>query len=432
MEEKKARVVVVPCPTYREEIVYRAVKCGVALLGGMEKFVKPEEKILVKPNFLSAALPESAVTTHPSVMKAVFRILEEMGCDNVKYGDSPGHGSCQGAAGKLGLDAKEVFGAKLADMSQEVLVPYPEGMTAKEFYFTKEVTEADAIINLCKMKTHALERVTGAVKNLYGLICGYRKAAGHVKYPNASVFARMLVDIHRCVKPRLHIMDGILAMEGNGPGSGDPIPMNVLLFSEDPVALDTVFCYLVYLNPEMVPTNIQGMAMGIGTCLEKEIEMIVPDDVRIGQKPEHNVAQKMEHGAAHKPERNVAQKADAQDMTDGADGNNKQIKGKIISVEELQRMFGAPEFDVDRKGTKKTLLSRYSDIMTRFSRRPVIDKKKCVKCGICVNHCPVPEKALQFKKGKTEPPVYDYKKCIRCYCCQEMCPQSAIHARGLS
>lgn len=397
MEEKKARVVVVPCPTYREEIVYQAVKCGIDLLGGMEKFVKPEEKILVKPNFLSAAAPESAVTTHPSVMKAVFRILQEMGCENVKYGDSPGHGSCQGAAGKLGLDVNDVFGAKLADMSQEVLVSYPEGMTAKEFYFTKEVIEADAIINLCKMKTHALERVTGAVKNLYGLICGYRKAAGHVKYPNASIFARMLADIHRCVKPRLHIMDGIVAMEGNGPGSGDPIPMNVLLFSEDPVALDTVFCHLVYLNPEMVPTNTQGMAMGIGTCLAEEIEIVVPDSPV---------------------------------MSSAKDGNNKQRKGKVVSIEELQRMLGAPEFDVDRKGTKKTFLSRYSDFMTRFSRRPVIDKKKCIKCGICVNHCPVPGKAVQFKKGKAEPPVYDYTKCIRCYCCQEMCPQSAIHARG--
>lgn len=423
MEKKsaKARVVVVPCPTYREEIVYQAVKCGIDLLGGMEKFVKPEEKILVKPNFLSAAAPESAVTTHPSVMKAVFRILQETGCGNIKYGDSPGHGSCQGAASKLGLDENDVFGAKLADMSQEVLVSYPEGMTAKEFYFAKEVTEADAIINLCKMKTHALERVTGAVKNLYGLICGYRKAAGHVKYPNASIFARMLADIHRCVKPRLHIMDGIVAMEGNGPGSGDPIPMNVLLFSEDPVALDTVFCHLVYLNPEMVPTNTQGMAMGIGTCLAEEIEIVVPEDGKIVQES---------NAQAMADEMNSNAETNSCVMPSVKAGNHKQRKGKIVSAEELQRMLGAPEFDVDRKGTKKTFLSRYSDFMTRFSRRPVINKKKCIKCGICVNHCPVPGKAVQFKKGKAEPPVYDYTKCIRCYCCQEMCPQSAIHARG--
>ena len=67
--------------------------------------------------------------------------------------------------------------------------------------------------------------------------------------------------------------------------------------------------------------------------------------------------------------------------------------------------------------------------MTRLARRPVIDTSKCVKCGICVNHCPVPGKAVEFKNGKDNPPVYDYKKCIRCYCCQEMCPKHAISAK---
>ena len=102
------------------------------------------------------------------------------------YGDSPGHGSCKGAAERLGLAPENCYGAQMADMSHEVLTPFPDGMTAKEFHFVREVGETDAIINLCKMKTHSLERVTGAVKNLYGLICGYRKAAGHVKFPNAT------------------------------------------------------------------------------------------------------------------------------------------------------------------------------------------------------------------------------------------------------
>lgn len=382
MSEKKSKVVLVPCVSYEEETVYEAMKRGILALGGLEQFVSAQERILVKPNFLSAAAPERAVTTHPAVIRAMLRILSEHGCSNVTYGDSPGHGSSEGTAAKIGLTAENTYGAKPANMAQEEMVAFPEGAAAKEFYFAKGVTEADAIISLCKMKTHALERITGAVKNVYGLVCGYRKAAGHVKYPNASIFARMLADIHRCVKPRLHIMDGITAMEGNGPGSGDPVAMNVLLFSTDPVALDAVFCHMVYLDPELVPTNTQGEALGIGTYHMDDIQLCLAEP----------------------------------------------SGSSVISVKELQSRFGSAGFDVDRKGTKKTFLLRYSKLMTSLTKRPRIRRDLCVKCGVCVSHCPVPGKALDFRSGKDQPPVYDYKKCIRCYCCQEMCPKHAITA----
>ena len=103
------------------------------------------------------------------------------------------------------------------------------------------------------------------------------KAMGHTQYPNADIFARMLADLNLTVKPRLYIMDGITAMEGNGPTSGDPIPMNVLMFSEDPVALDTVFCHLVYLDPELVPTNVHGEKMGLGTWKSSQIDVVTPE-----------------------------------------------------------------------------------------------------------------------------------------------------------
>ena len=106
-QEKKAKVVLVPCDTYEEETVYRAMKCGMDALGGIREFVNPEEKILVKPNFVLASPPEAAATTHPSVMKGMFRLLQEAGCTQVLYGDSPGHGSCTAAAGKLGMEKEE-------------------------------------------------------------------------------------------------------------------------------------------------------------------------------------------------------------------------------------------------------------------------------------------------------------------------------------
>ncbi len=379
---KKSRVAIIPCDTYDEDTVYECLKKGLREFGGIEEFVSPGEKILVKLNLLSAAQPERAVTTHPSVLKAVLRILSEADCSFVRYGDSPGYGTCESVIKMLGVE-EECFGAKSTSMSEAVHVDFPEGMTCREFDFCKEIVESDAIINVCKMKTHALERITGAVKNVYGFVCGYRKAAGHVKFPNATVFARMLADIHRCTKPRLHIMDGIVAMEGNGPGSGDPVPMNVLIVSRDPVAIDTVFCYLVNLDPEIIPTNSQGIRMGIGTDKEEEIEMILC----------------------------------------GKDGS------RVITKSELFEKYGNPDFDVPRGKPRGTFLMRYSGLMTRLARRPVIDTSKCVKCGICVNHCPVPGKAVEFKNGKDNPPVYDYKKCIRCYCCQEMCPKHAISAK---
>ena len=109
------------------------------------------------------------------------------------------------------------------DYKEPVTVSYPQGIQAKEFILPKELTEADCVISVSKMKTHALERITGAVKNSYGFIYGRQKAIGHTRYPSADSFARMLVDLNKMVKPRLYLMDGIVAMEGNGPGAGDPV-----------------------------------------------------------------------------------------------------------------------------------------------------------------------------------------------------------------
>ncbi len=115
------------------------------------------------------------------------------------------------------------------------------------------------------MKTHQLERITGAVKNTFGCVYGVNKGASHAKFATAEVFAKMVADLNRLVVPQIHIMDGIVAMEGNGPQSGDPKEMNVILVSKDPVALDAVFCCLVDLAPELVPTNVSGSEQGVGT-----------------------------------------------------------------------------------------------------------------------------------------------------------------------
>jgi len=361
----KSVVSLVACDSYDEEKVYEAVKRAVDCLGGLESFVSKDERILLKPNFLYPAAAEKCVTTHPSVIKAMIRLLKEGGF-SFKCGDSPANGSCAAAFEKAGLD-------------ESCIAQMNIGVQSGNFYFAKDVLEADAIIGVSKMKTHALERITGAVKNMYGLICGYNKALGHVNYPNAASFAKMLCEIHKATPQRLHVMDAVVAMEGNGPASGTPVKMNLIMASKDPVALDTVFCYLINLDPMLVPTNSYGQLAGLGSCKKGEIEIL--------------------------------------------------LDGEKITSEELFNSCGKADFDVQRENDKLSVLSLWSHITGGLAKKPRIDKSKCVKCGVCVDHCPVEGRAVNFKDGRDETPVYDYKRCIRCYCCQEICPSHAIYTK---
>ena len=376
----KSKVVLLPCREYDEEKIYMLLKQGLDFLGGVETLIPKDAKILLKPNLLKKAEVEKAVITHPVVVGAFARILRESGYENIVLADSCGHGTTQAVIRGTGMDTYlEKYHIPAVDYSEGVKTAYPQGVQAKEFILPKELLEQDCVISLSKMKTHALERITGAVKNSYGFVYGFHKAKGHTQYPSADSFARMLIDLNKCVAPKLYVMDGIVAMEGNGPGSGDPVPMNVLLMSTDPVALDSVFSRLVYLKPEMVPTNYHGEKMGLGTWKEEEITLLTPD----GE----------------------------------------------VSMAEAVKKYGNPDFNVDRTEVRKNIWTRMAGALNIFQKKPYIEADKCVRCGICVQSCPVPGKAVDFRKGKDKPPVYDYKKCIRCFCCQEMCPKKAIKVK---
>ena len=377
----KSKVVLLPCREYDEEKIHMLLKQGLDFLGGVETLIPKEAKVLLKPNLLKKAEVEKAVITHPVVVGAFARILWESGYENIVLADSCGHGTTQAVIRGTGMDAYlEKYHIPAIDYSEGVKTAYPQGIQAKEFILPKELLEQDCVISLSKMKTHALERITGAVKNSYGFVYGFHKAKGHTQYPSADSFARMLIDLNKCVAPKLYVMDGIVAMEGNGPGSGDPVPMNVLLMSTDPVALDSVFSRLVYLKPEMVPTNYHGEKMGLGTWKEEEITLLTTPD---GE----------------------------------------------ISMADAVKKYGNPDFNVDRTEVRKNIWTRMAGALNIFQKKPYIEADKCVRCGICVQSCPVPGKAVDFRKGKDKPPVYDYKKCIRCFCCQEMCPKKAIKVK---
>ena len=168
---KKSKVILLPCSSYREEIVYENLEIGLELLGGIEKIVKKEESILLKPNLLKKAEVDKAVITHPSVVGMFARLMREKGYQDLSLADSCGNGTTTRVIHGTGIDRYlEKYGITAIDYSKGIRVEYPEGIQTKEFILPKELLEKDCVISLCKMKTHALERITGAVKNSYGNI----------------------------------------------------------------------------------------------------------------------------------------------------------------------------------------------------------------------------------------------------------------------
>ena len=258
----------------------------------------------------------------------------------------------------------------MADFKEGIEKQFPEGKQNKKFTIAKAIAECDGVISLPKLKTHGFLRFTGCIKNQFGCIPGLLKAEFHVKCPGAYDFAKMLVDLNACIKPRLYIMDAVFAMEGNGPRGGNPRKMQALLLSDDPVACDAVACRLINCDPLNVPTTTIGQEFGHGTHEIDKIELVGDD-------------------------------FDALKVSD---------------------------FDIDRSKIKafkaQGLLKSLGNF---FIAKPVINKNKCVRCGMCVQMCPVKPKAVDWLSGNTsKPPVHNYSRCIRCYCCQEICPEKAI------
>ena len=197
-------------------------------LGGMAAFVLPGERVLLKPNMLYGKAPECAVTTHPEVLRAVIDLVKNAGGVPL-VGDSPGFGDIRKVAEKSGLlQVCTDTGAELVEFAEAVEVA-GTGLF-KRLELARPYLEADRVINLPKLKTHEMMTMTCAVKNLFGAVVGHAKAGWHLKAgADREMFARMLLEIYLLRKPDLTIVDAITAMEGNGPGSGDPVHVGLLL-----------------------------------------------------------------------------------------------------------------------------------------------------------------------------------------------------------
>lgn len=364
-----SRVAVTRCTSYDTAEVAAAVARGLALLGGPGRFVRPGERIVLKPNLLVGAAANKAVTTHPAVFGAVVQALAATGAA-LSWGDSPAVGTAAGVARRSGIGGvAEALGVPMADFVHGRTISFPEGRLVKQFTIAEGVAAADGLVTIPKLKTHALTRMTGAVKNQFGCVPGLLKGEFHARMPDVERFGQMLVDLNRLIRPRLVVMDAIVAMEGNGPRSGDPREAGVLLISDDPVAVDALGCRIMSLDPGLVETVVFGELWGLGSA--SDIELV----------------------------------GDA--------------------IPELA------EFAVNRNPASTTGDHfRHPTVKRLVTPRPFIVDERCTRCGTCVNVCPVQPKAVEFPSGKVRPvPEYRYDRCIRCYCCQEMCPERAIEVK---
>lgn len=361
-----SKVVLKRCPDYNAEKVYKSVAESIELLGGISSFIKRGEKVLLKPNLLSAKPIEKAVTTHPAIIESVIRLVKDAGAKPF-IGDSPGIGSAGQVAAKSGIkEVADRYGVDIVNLSEGIPVENPKGKVFKRFDVSRAALEADAIINIPKLKTHAMMTMTLGVKNLFGCVPGKRKVSWHFEAGHDKLaFAKMLVELYQLLNPRLTVLDGIVGMEGDGPGSGTPREMGVIAASADAVAMDMIIGRMVGLEPGEVPTTEAAMELGIGETDTEGVEVV----------------------------------GDAAGMV--------FEDFKLPETTEPRFVSWLPNF-----------IKKHMD--QALTSRPVVLYDLCKECSICVNACP--PQAMQI----TDKLRIDYDHCIRCYCCHELCPEGAI------
>jgi len=250
---EKPVVAVQRCRSYDADTVHSALCRQFELLGGVSRFIQPAQRILIKPNFIVPRPPEVPAQTHPEVIYAVARIVKEHGAVPL-VGDSPAWSNTRGCLKALGIDERlEALGVKIVQLDRAKRMEI-DGI---QVGISRVALEADAIINLPKLKAHQQLGATFAFKNMYGCVAGLggkEKAWWHfARGKDYEAFCRMIIGIYHTLNPVLNIIDGIVAMEGAGPINGDPKEVGYLVAGTDPAACERVCCDLVGFDPNDLP-----------------------------------------------------------------------------------------------------------------------------------------------------------------------------------
>ncbi|MDT8357168.1 MAG: DUF362 domain-containing protein [Methanomicrobiaceae archaeon] len=370
----KVSVSVARCTNYDPAGVRTALDACLLPLGGMGRCVRPGDRVLIKPNLLASKDPSSAVTTHPSVVRAVVELVQEKGATAI-VGDSPGGRNTPSSyrallkrTGMLGV-CEDTGAEPVYFDSPTMTVVSESARTFRKFTVTGALNDVDTVIGVSKLKTHLFMHYTGAVKLLYGYIPGVAKAEYHLHAGrDMSTFARLLLDLHATFPPSLSIMDAVVGMEGLGPQHGKPRKIGLLMASPSAPALDMASSSVVGFDPLSIPTIRGAVEEGTGPASLEEVDWFGPP------------------------------------------------------LEEVKVPDFVPSIRMN-PGRVPPFLYAFAQRLAAAS--PVIDQNACIRCGTCAQDCP--PGAIRFIPGSY--PSIEYGKCIRCFCCHELCPAGAVSVK---
>ena len=260
------------CSDYGRREIAEAIERQFELLGGLEKFIRPGDTVLLKPNFIAPRSRRHATQTDPAVIIEVARLLKDSGARPF-VGDSPAWGNVFGCVEAL----------KLEEPLKELSVPVKQldkpkwcriGEKKTKVGISSAALDADVIINLPKFKTHQQLVATFAVKNMFGCVAGKRKAIWHFrKGGNSEDFCGFLIDIFEFLNPSFTIIDAVIAMDGRGPIRGRARPLGWLVGGTEPIACETICCQLVGIKPEEIPIIKTARQIGFGCSDLDKIEI---------------------------------------------------------------------------------------------------------------------------------------------------------------
>ena len=368
------RVWLAQCPDYGQSLEEKIEKAFDALQ--VWDKIRPGMRVVLKPNLVMSSKPEQAIITHPAFTAAVGKCVQKAG-GRVIIAESPG-GPYTPAAMKAMFratgyrDMAEACGFTLYTDCKSREVTLPQAKRCRELSVVEPFLDRDYLIDLPKLKTHSMVGFSGAVKNLFGTVPGLQKPELHCRFPEREPFSEMLCDLCHFLGPDLSLMDGIWAMEGNGPTGGQRRDLHVIAGSESPWALDVAAASLVGLEPEKITMLREGHERGYGPLDLSELEL-VGDPMETLLAPDF-------------------------------------LKAEASSTDFIDRL---PKF---LRPAAKKLATPY----------PRIDKKRCVGCGKCAESCP--QHTISLRDGKA---VIRYQNCIRCFCCHEMCPKHVVQIKRL-
>ncbi len=359
-------IILIKQENYNQNEIDSSILRAFEYFGGLTKFVSSGDNVLLKVNLVSGHSPEKRITTDPSIVKSVAKMLLDLGAKPF-IADSPGIDNFSRAAEKAGFTKiADELKIPCVELDEPIEAPVAKNLAYNKIKLSRKVLEADKVINLAKMKTHGQMLLTLATKNLFGCVPGRLKAGWHYNVGLDRVkFASLLLDIHALVKPVISILDGVIGMHGDGPTSGDPFKFGLIAATTNAPKLDFHLCRMMGAELENYPLWLAAKSRNFPEC------ELTPEDLH------------------------------------GDFGSGFVFPG--VKIPKTQSM---------------RLLPKIKFLERLMTSRPVHIPEKCVGCGRCQDVC-----AAHALKHENRKLTFDYAKCIRCYCCHEMCPVKAIKFR---